>query len=121
MQEYTTHTAIVVQKWQEKANHFASRINDEITTITEKLGGQMTSPPIVMMTSAADGRQTATIQFFRALPSKDEPLFDTNLFIAALEGYDNNEHPEVFKFVNWMLAQKKADYIRKFPKSTVYV
>lgn len=113
MQEYTTHTAIVVQNKDENAFYYSERINNEISSITEKMGGQLTSPPLVMMTSASDGRQTATIQFFRALPEKDEPLFDTNLFIAALEGYDNNEHPEVFKFANWMMARKKSDYIFK--------
>lgn len=110
MQEYTTHTAIVVQNQDENAFYYSERINNEINTITEKLGGQLTSPPLVMMTSTAHGRQTATIQFFRALPAEDDSLFATNLLIAALENYDENENSEVIKFANWLMAQKKADY-----------
>lgn len=113
MQEYTTHTAIIVQNKDENAFYYSERINNEINSITEKLGGQLTSPPLVMMTSASDGRQTATIQFFRAFPTEDESLFTTNLLIAALENYNENEHPEVIKFANYLMAQKKSGYIFK--------
>lgn len=110
MPKYTTQTTIVVQNLNENASYFAIRLSEETNRIAAQFGDQLFSPPVVLMTSASDGRQTANIQFFLSIPDKDEPLFPPSLIVAALENYDENENSEVIKFANWLMAQKKADY-----------
>ena len=61
---------IIVQHADENGEWFGVRLTRILNEISEKNKEQLTLPRIIFMTSAADGRQTATICYF--LKTKDD-------------------------------------------------
>ncbi len=54
---------MIVQGGGEVAHEFAKRLEMNCDKLQKKYASTIKSPPTVIMTSASDGRQTATIQF----------------------------------------------------------
>lgn len=103
-----------VQSIGETAAEFAQRLEGDCEEFQKELKSPM--PPICVMTSAGDGRQTATIQCMtEEKPKAEEALIDAWDLQRAYEKYNEefeNKHPIIsaMHYNDWLLKQKKKDY-----------
>mgnify|MGYP003555102435 FL=1 len=63
---------MIVQGGGECAEDFAERLERNCNQLSKKYASKIKSVPTVVMTSASDGRQTATIQFITKSKSKSK-------------------------------------------------
>lgn len=115
---------MVVQSVGEVASEFAARLEGICSDLSVKHKDKLNMPPIVFLTSASDGRQTATLQFVTDETDKTKEA-TSGAFHEIIERlrrdveFEKTNNPEdyVYARTSWsnqqsiLIAVKKAELI----------
>lgn len=108
---------MVVQEGYEPASEFANRLEKICYDLSIIHKDKITMSPIVFLTSASDGRQTATIQFVTNETDKTkDPVFDGFLLRMAYDKFKERrllQTPETDELFKFLLSEVVGDYNNK--------
>jgi hypothetical protein len=106
---------MVVQSQCETAHEFAERLESICYDLSVKHKDKLHMPPIVFLTSASDGRQTATLQFVTTETdkTKQETFNGFHLRIAydRFKELTNKENKETDSLLDFLLSEVIDDYV----------
>ena len=103
---------MVAQLPLESASEFAKRLELICYNLSEE--HKTITPPIIIPTSASDGRQTVTIQFMTTEINKKQPTFNDFHLRKAYEKFvqkGNNTNSETNELIQFLLKEVIGDYI----------
>lgn len=101
-----------VQGPDENAVTFAKRLEKECEDLAKELNA--ITPAICVMTSASDGRQTATIQIMTNVPDSDDSVFNFMDLGAAYDKFKETHkkdkgEPTAKAYQDYLMALKRKD------------
>lgn len=106
---------MVVQFPNETAKEFAKRLETICYDLSIEHKDKLNVPPTVLLTSAGDGRQTATLQFITAETDKTkEPLFNGSYLRLAYIKFQSEvslRTEQSDALIKFLLKQVVDDYI----------
>ncbi len=107
---------MVVQYPGECAADFAKRLENMCQNLSIEFEDKIQMPPVIFLTSASDGRQTATLQFITNETHKTtESVFNMYHIRMAHEKFQqqgkNGTSEMLDDFVEFLIEQKIKDYI----------
>lgn len=106
---------MIVQSIDENAKEFGKRIEDYCYEISLEFKEELNMPPIVFLTSAADGRQTATLQFITTVSDKTKDAtfsgFHLRLAYSKFIQEKSLQTYETDQLYDFLLKEVMEDYV----------
>ena len=106
---------MVVQSQDETAKEFAERLESICFDLSIEHKEKLNMPPIVFLTSASDGRQTATLQFVTTETDKTKEAtfngFHLRMAYDRFKELTNKENKETDDLLDFLLSEVIDDYV----------
>ena len=106
---------MVVQSQDETAKEFAERLESICFDLSIEHKEKLNMPPIVFLTSASDGRQTATLQFVTTEIDKTKEAtfngFHLRMAYDRFKELTNKENKETDDLLDFLLSEVIDDYV----------
>ena len=106
---------MVVQSQDETAKEFAERLESICFDLSIEHKEKLNMPPIVFLTSASDGRQTATLQFVTTETDKTKEAtfngFHLRMAYDRFKELTNKENKETDGLLDFLLSEVIDDYV----------
>lgn len=106
---------MVVQSQNETAQEFAERLESICNDLSVKYKDKMNMPPIVFLTSASNGRQTATLQFITSeIDKTKEATFNGYHLHQAYDKFNKTkllQTPQTDALYEFLLKEVIDDYV----------
>lgn len=106
---------MVVQSQNETAKEFAERLESICYDLSIEHKDKLNMPPIVFLTSASDGRQTATLQFVTSETDKTKEAtfsgFHLRIAYDRFKELTNKENKETDALIEFLLSEIIDDYV----------